>query len=218
MACLWCAVDNDGRLWAYRELYVTQVDASGQARLILDAERLNGDGDVIRTADPSMWGNVGTPLSIADAYGLEGCGISPANNDRLNGWARVHRFLNDSPACEYHRSLDPPWESCPMLHVLDGTCPNFVEYMPMLPRSKTKPDDAETTNVADHLCDSARYLMMAVGTHSRPIIYDDLPSSEAVQAHRDQQERFFSVPEQDAPLVSQKYAGNLGLDAYLARQ
>jgi hypothetical protein len=68
------------------------------------------------------------------------------------------------------------------------------------------------------LVHNCRYLVMAVGTHARPVIYDDLPSAEAVQAHNDLQERFHRVPEQDAPLVSQKYAGNLGLDAYLARQ
>jgi hypothetical protein len=151
-AAIWAACDNDGRLWVYREICASFVDARDQARLILEAEEKSGDRNVVRVADPSMWGNRGTPLTIADIYGMEGCGIAQADNDRLNGWARVHHYLNNGPPCEYHRELG--WEACPLMHIFDGNCPQFVEDMPALPRSQTRPDDAETRNVADHLPDA----------------------------------------------------------------
>jgi hypothetical protein len=172
-AVVWLACDQDNRVWVYREIYATKVNADYQARLILEAEQARGEYDVIRVADPSMWGHRGTPLSIADIYGLEGCGISPADNDRINGWSRVHQYLNEGPACEYHRTQGK--ELCPMLHVFEDKCPMFIETIPALPRSTVKPDDAETRNVDDHIPDALRYVIMAVGTHARPIIYDEDP-------------------------------------------
>jgi hypothetical protein len=172
-AVVWLACDQDGRVWVYREIYATKVNADYQARLILEAEQARGEYDVIRVADPSMWGHRGTPLSIADIYGLEGCGISPADNDRINGWSRVHQYLNEGPACEYHRTQGK--EVCPMLHVFEDKCPMFIETIPALPRSTVKPDDAETRNVDDHIPDALRYVIMSVGTHARPIIYDEDP-------------------------------------------
>ena len=156
-------------------MYISGAQSNVQGKILLEAEQAGGDTEVIRVGDPSMWGQRGTPMTVADEYGAVGCGISPSNNDRINGWARVHSFLNEGPACEYHSSKG--WKTCPMVHVFGDTCPNFIEFIPSLPRSKTKPDDAETTNVADHIPDAFRYLCMAVGTYARPIIYDDDPSN-----------------------------------------
>jgi len=173
-ACVWMAVDNDNRVYVYREIQATQLDGGDQANLILAAEKAHGDGDVIRVADPSMWGRRGTAMSIADLYGLEGCGIAPAQNDRIQGWARVHQFLNDGPACEQHRAQGK--KMCPMLHVFEDKCPLFIEQIPALPRDSNKIDDAVTRNVDDHIADALRYACMAIGTYARPIIYDEQPS------------------------------------------
>lgn len=206
-ATIWCAVDNDGRLWAYRELYVTLVDPEHQAIMILDAEKAGHDLEVFRYADPSMWGHVGTPLSIADQYGMAGCGIQKADNDRINGWSRVHAALNDGPACEFHRQLGQ--DTCPMLHVIDGHCPMFMETMPNLPRSTTKPDDAETKNTDDHLPDAFRYLCMAVGTSARPVIYNSTPTEEAIQRHHETLGAAYNPIDRSTP--AGLYAGNLGM-------
>jgi len=172
-AVVWLAVDNDGRIWVYREAYSTKVNADYQAKIILETEKSAGEFEVIRVADPSMWGSRGTPLSIADIYGQEGCGIMPADNDRINGWSRVHHYLNDGPACEIHRQAG--LDKCPMIHVFEDKCPMFIETIPALPRSSAKPDDAETKNVDDHIADALRYVIMAVGTYARPILYDEEP-------------------------------------------
>jgi len=172
-AVVWIAVDNDSRIWVYREICITGVNADDQAKMIIEAERTHGELEVMRVADPSMWGSRGTPMSIADIYGIEGCGIMKADNDRINGWSRVHQYLNDGPPCEIHKSMG--WEKCPMLHVFEDKCPQFVEQIPALPRSNAKPDDAETRNVDDHIPDALRYVCMYAGNYARPIIYDDSP-------------------------------------------
>jgi len=214
-ACVWVAVDQDTRVWAYREIYATKINANEQAQLILEAERNAGEPEVIRVADPSMWGHRGTPMSIADIYGLEGCGITPADNDRINGWSRVHQFLNDGPACDIHRAEG--LKTCPMLHVFEDKCPMFIETIPSLPRSAVKPDDAETKNVDDHIPDALRYVCMAVGTYARPIIYDvepafkvSLPSSMV-----EVQETSHQEPVNDLPLMGGKFVvGGFGMSPF----
>ena len=62
-----------------------------------------------------------------------------------------------------------------MIHVFEDKCPMFIETIPALPRSSAKPDDAETKNVDDHIADALRYVIMAVGTYARPILYDEEP-------------------------------------------
>jgi hypothetical protein len=172
-AVLWVAVDNDRRLWVYREICVSGVNNDDQAKMILETERSAGEKDVIRVADPSMWGSRGTPMSIADQYGQEGCGIIQAKNERIIGWSLVHQYLGNGPACEIHKLEGK--KTCPMLHVFEDKCPLFIEQIPALPRSTVRPDDAETRNVDDHIADALRYVCMYAGNFARPVIYDDSP-------------------------------------------
>ena len=157
---IWLAVDQDGRCWLYRELYASKVGEREQARQILRAERDAGERSVLRVMDPAAWGQTGTALSPAVQYCLEGCGVEKAQNDRLAGISRFHTYLSDGPACAHHRQMG--WETCPHLHVLDGTCPNFVRTIPSLPRDPRRPEDVLTT-AEDHSYDSARYALMAIG-------------------------------------------------------
>ena len=170
-AAIWVTKDPDGRMWAYRELYSPGLLAEQQASYILEAERAAGETTVVRVADPSMWAHHGgTPLSIADQYGQAGCGIYEADNDRPSGWALCHKYLADGPACFIHAAQGK--KICPMFHVFEDTCPMFVETVPVLTRSKIKPEDADT-DAEDHIADAWRYVCMAVGTYATPIFYDD---------------------------------------------
>jgi len=219
-AAIWGAVDNDGRLWIYREIVAAGVQAKDQARAILDAEISASEKEVVRVADPSMWGDRGTPLSIADIYGIEGCGIAKADNNRLTGYARFHAILNESTPCEYHAGLgagldsdENPWKTCPRMHIMDS-CPNLAEDMPNLPRSKLKPEDSETRNVNDHTIDATRYMVAMAGTSARPVIYNDRPLDEAaIKTLQAESESAFSVPSHTTSnLVSGKFAGSLNYE------
>lgn len=63
-AVVWAAVDRDGRVWVYRELYATEAEQRDQARRILEAER--DEPPAVRVADPAMWSRQATGASIAD--------------------------------------------------------------------------------------------------------------------------------------------------------
>lgn len=153
---LWGAVDPDGRVWVYREEYQTKMGETAQAKLILKDE----DGEtVMRYADPSMWRTTGEGPTIADTYGLNGCELVPANNERLAGWQQVHRYLSEGPACLRHRQQG--WLSCPMLHVLEDTAPNLVRTLPTLPYDRAHPEDVDT-DAEDHAGDALRYLCMGL--------------------------------------------------------
>ena len=207
-AAEWGAVDNDGRVWMYREIYATEVDAPNQAKLILEAEENAKEVGVVRVADPSMWGARGTPLTIADIYGMEGCGIAKADNDRLNGWSRFFYFLSEAPACDYHRSLG--WTTCPLIHFMEDRCPNLIDAIPNLPRSKTRPDDAETREVDDHGIDATRYLLMMAGTSARPVIYNEIPSNARQSAHHAEVSAAYRVPDHTPTVMG--FSGTLALE------
>lgn len=168
-AYLAAAKDGDGRLWLYAELTMVQTPEREQARRILEVNA--GRPVRVIAADPAMWGKTGSALSPADQMMTEGLSLLRADNDRIGGKARMHTYLADGPACGYHRSLG--LDLCPMLHVLDGTCPRFVATMPSLPRDPHRPEDVDT-DAPDHHYDGARYLVMAVGAGpSFPVLGED---------------------------------------------
>lgn len=212
-AVIWVAPDNDGRLWGYREIYASGVLSRDQAKIILETEGAAGEFDVVRVADPSMWGQRGTPLTVSDDYGQMGCGIYKADNDRINGWSVVHRYLNDGPACEYHRSMD--WKTCPMFHVFGETCPMFIETIPTIVRDPNKPEDA-LKGPGDHLGDAFRYVCMSVGTFARPIFYDDDDDISITEAPQEEVgETPKARPVQTADQLFGGFAGNLSMNSYL---
>ncbi len=171
-AVLWAAQDPDRRVWVYREIYETGVLEAEQARRILRAEgALTAGGQLVRgrpdervrarLADPSMWQTkVRETNSLAQAYGAEGCHLVAGNNDRVDGWQRVHSYLADGPACLVHRAEPYGWETCPMLHVIEGRADELVHAIPNAPRDPDKPEDVDTDYDHDHDLDALRYLLM----------------------------------------------------------
>lgn len=154
----WGAVDEDQRVWIYRELTAKQVGESDQALQILAAEQ--GEPIVARYADDAMWTSRGEAKSVADVYAENGCFIVPAHKgERISGWQRVHGYLGDGPACLHHRNLG--WQTCPKLHVLAGAAPELVRTLPNLPYAiaAARIEDVDT-KAEDHQADALRYLLI----------------------------------------------------------
>lgn len=160
---LWAAVDEDGRVWVYRELYATGVGEADQARRILAAESGNEQMSA-RFADDAMWATRGEAKPIADVYSENGVFLTAAGKgagSRVNGWQRIHSYLADGPACPHHRALG--WDTCPMLHVFT-TCENLIRTLPVLPHATSgDPEDADT-NAEDHAPDGLRYMLINLGS------------------------------------------------------
>lgn len=164
------AKDNDGRLWFYRELTMVQTPEREQARQIQQA---NAGQHVTIAADPAMWGKTGSSLPPADQMATEGVHLAKADNDRLGGKARFHTYLAEAPACAHHRELG--WVTCPLLHVIDGACPQFTKTMGELPRDPRRPEDVDTDG-PDHWYDAGRYLIMSIGGGPQFPILDEAPT------------------------------------------
>lgn len=171
-AVVWGAVDEDSRVWIYREIYQAQVGEAEQARRITEAES-DGEHVVSRFADDAMWATRGDARPIAAIYGDNGVHLTPAGKgggSRINGWQRVRSYLDEAPACLHHRAQG--WETCPKLHIF-STCENLYRELRDLPHAtKGDPEDADTT-ASDHAADSLRYMLVNLGTGPQFLIDRD---------------------------------------------
>ncbi|MDJ0342278.1 phage terminase large subunit [Streptomyces sp. H10-C2] len=161
---LWGAIDEDRRVWIYRELYKTQVGESEQAKQILAAESPD-EHVAARYADDAMWATRGEAKAVATVYAENGVPLTAAGKGgRVSGWQRFHSYLADGPACAHHRALG--WDECPRLHVF-STCTELIRTLPALPHAPSgDPEDADT-KAEDHAPDAGRYLLINMGNEPR---------------------------------------------------
>jgi hypothetical protein len=145
-ACLWIAKNPDnGRRIIMKEAYETYLTDSQQAQKIMDMTGLQQIG--LTYADPAMWARKNSKedvvTSTADEYQAKGVPLTKADNDRINGWRKVRRILEDLPDGD-PGLLVAPW------------CVNFIRTFSELPSDKTNPEDVDT-KAEDHLADCLRY-------------------------------------------------------------
>ncbi len=153
-AVLWFAVDYDGTLYVYRELYEKGLDAQALAERIIELE-WDDPGVLSGPLDNECWarrGQTGPPpaQTMIDA-GVNWRRADKGPGSRVAGKVEVHRRLRVDPATEL-----------PGL-VIFSNCYNLSRVMPMLPLDKKKPEDVDTDFTEDHLYDALRY-----GVMSRP--------------------------------------------------
>jgi hypothetical protein len=157
----WYAVDYEGIVYCYREIYESGLNAKMQARSILKATQ-PGEQISAYIADPSMWAKtqtVDTRLknftleSIADQYRQAGIILTPANNDRLNGCNMMRQYL----AWE---GEFPTVSVAPKLFFFQN-CRNMIRTLPALVHDDKKPELYDTDG-EDHAADDLRYALMHI--------------------------------------------------------
>ena len=151
---LWHAVDTEGRVITYRELYVRQMRAEMVAR---EVKRLSeGENISYTVASPDMWQKRGLILSaeggfegecIAEIFAHEGVYLTPADNNRVAGWQTVRRYLAGD-------DTGVKWQCF-------STCKNLIRQLPELCYDNKNIEDAKDGN--DHAPEALRY-----GLFSRP--------------------------------------------------
>jgi hypothetical protein len=174
-AVVWAAVDEDGRVWFYRDLYETQVGEADQAKRILAAEA-DDERVLVRWADDAMWATRGDAKPISEVYAENGVYLTEAGKgpgSRVAGWQRWHSYLKEGPACPHHRALG--WETCPMVHIF-RTVKSLIMELPALPHAKTGNVEDADTNAADHAMDGSRYLLINLGGGPQFPVDDDVPA------------------------------------------
>ena len=163
---VWGAVDYDGVLWIYRELYVTGVTADKLGEMIMDLEE--DDGRIYDSVlDSSCWARRGdTSPSLAELINRAGCRFRPSDRSpgsRVAGKVEIHKRL----------SVDEETDM-PGLMIF-STCRNLISQLPALPVSPSNAEDVDTKS-EDHLYDALRYLVMSRPTNVRTA-YDRAPST-----------------------------------------
>ena len=150
---LWHAVDGEGRIYTYRELYVRQTRAADVARRAIELSR----GEDIRytVASPDIWAKHGATLtgaggfegeSLAELFALSGMPLTPADNSRIAGWNRVRDFLADAP------DGLPLWQCF-------SDCRNLIRQLPGLIFDQHNREDAADGD--DHAPEALRYALMS---------------------------------------------------------
>jgi phage terminase large subunit len=152
----WYAVNHDGVMYKYRELYgcTGEPDVgvrwepekiAQEIRKIEDA--LEPRGVFIQgVADPAIW-NKESGESIAEIMERHRVYFDKADNDRLNGWMQMHNRLEFDD------------EGKAALYIFK-TCPNTIRTLPLMLHDKVKVEDLDT-KLEDHIADEMRYICMA---------------------------------------------------------
>ena len=176
---LWHAVDDKGRIYTYRELYLRQTLGSEVASRI----RVLSQGEEIAytVASPDMWQKRGALLksegafegeSLAEVFACAGVPLTPADNSRIAGWQQVRAFLANGP------------EGAPRWQVFSD-CRNLIRTLPLLQYDQHNREDA--ADGEDHAPEALRYALMSrparplLPKESRPPSYDPFSVSKPRQ-------------------------------------
>lgn len=150
-SCGWYALDYDGRVWKYRELYVKGLNVDQIAPEII---RLSGDEQYeYSVADPSIFARTGFVdkfggQTIAESFARYGVTFYPASNRRVDGWNLMHQYLRWDDKKE------------PKL-MFFSTCVDSIRTIPNLIHDDIRPEDLDT-NSNDHCADECRYVLASL--------------------------------------------------------
>lgn len=153
-ACLWLAVDPDGRVYVYRELYQAGLTDGELASKILD---LSGNENISYTvADPSLWSvtQYEKGESIAMRLMENGIEVIKGDNSRISGANVVRAYLELLSIRRGSRSFKQS------TLVFFSNCQHCIATIPALIFDKNNSEDVDT-NGDDHGYDALRYGLMS---------------------------------------------------------
>lgn len=148
-AVYWLAIDHDGRIYVYRELYETghtyKTLAQRIGEMTPNVEKID-----YTSADPAVFAKTNESARDGDEiFYEEGVPIDPANNNRILGWDLFRDYLRND-----------------MIKFF-STCTQAIRTIPSLVYSaRGNPEDLDSDG-DDHAADSIRYGLM-----SRPPLTD----------------------------------------------
>ncbi len=149
--CKWYALDYDGRVWVYKELYVKGLNVDQLAEQI---NRMSvGETYEYSVADPAIFANTGFVdkfggQTIAETFARYGIMFLPASNRRVDGWNLMHQYLQWS-------------EGKPPKLMYFNTCFDSIRTIPALVHDTNKPEDIDSRG-EDHAADVDRYFLMSL--------------------------------------------------------
>lgn len=146
-ACLWIAVDYDGRSYVYREFQQSGLIVSEAAKMMLDLTPATEKIEYT-IAPPDMWNRQkDSGKSMAEIFAQNGVGIVKASNNRVQGWLAEKEMLkplkneNDKPAL-----------------LFTSDCKSLIRNIMLIQHDEKNPSDCATEphNIT-HINDALRY-------------------------------------------------------------
>jgi hypothetical protein len=149
---LWWVCLTDGAYHIVRELKFQGETAEAVGKKIHQTTKELGMKLRYIAADPAMWQKTGAGKgeSIAETLLRMRLPMRKSDNDRFNGWMRVHELLRAMP------DGSRPWLT------VDPSCKYLIRTLPAMVQDKNDPDDLDSSK-DDHAVDALRY-----GAMSRP--------------------------------------------------
>ena len=150
---LWWVPQLDGHYHIYREYKFQQTPVADVAVQIKKRTADYGLELTYLAADPAMWQKTGAGKgeSIAETLLRLKVPMRKGDNDRKNGWQRVHELLRVAPDGK-------PWLT------VNPSCRYLIRSLAGAVSDKHDPDDVDTHS-DDHALDAVRY-----GAMSRPSV------------------------------------------------
>ena len=172
-ACLWIAVDFDGRCYVYREIQQSGLIVSEAAALLLSVtppqERIE-----FTIAPPDMWNRQkDSGKSMAELFAENGVGILKASNNRVQGWMAVKEMLKPMNSAKDRPGL-----------LVTSDCKGLWRNLAAIQHSEKNPSDCATEpHEITHICDALRYFCVTrtLGAEkAEPNRYSDFDSDQNV--------------------------------------
>ena len=144
-ACLWFAIDFDGRIWVYREYCESGLIVSEAAAAM---RMLTPEEEYIQytVAPPDMWSTQkDTGRTMAEIFTQNGIGLVRAGNQRVQGWMVVKEYLKPRP------------DGKPGI-LFTEDCARIISDLPALQHDEKNPSDvAKQPHEITHAPDALRY-------------------------------------------------------------
>lgn len=146
-ACLWIAVDFDGRCYVYREVQQPGLIVSEAAKLMLSLTPPEEHIEVTM-APPDMWNRQkDSGRSMAELFMENGVGILRASNNRIQGWMAVKEMLKPMRSEKDRPGL-----------LVTEDCKALYTNLPAIQHDEKNPSDCATEpHDITHICDAMRY-------------------------------------------------------------
>ncbi len=169
-ACFkWYAIDHDGNVYVYRELYVNKEDGSPRweaediAKEVVRITREAGEVLEYAVADSAIFTKTGMGETLADIFRKNGVGagldspiplLIPSHKDRIAGWGIMHQHL------KYDAT------HIPKMRYFE-TCYDSIRTLPELYHDEIRPEDLDSDG-EDHAADVDRYVLQTLKDKRSP--------------------------------------------------
>lgn len=146
-ACLWIAVDYEGRSYVYREVQKPELIVSQAARLMVEMTP-SGERIDATLAPPDLWNRQkDSGKSMAEIFAENGVGLLRAGSSRVQGWMALKELL---------KPMRGPGDRPGLL--IREDCRGLFDALSTIQHDEKRVEDCATApHGITHICDAARY-------------------------------------------------------------